>query len=81
MLKYTVSVFNRIIFIDRISFTRTYLTAGYMSASPCLCSQVSDVYIGLDLLGTEVDHRVGNFRQINIKTIPVYGMAQPTSEV
>ena len=43
--------------------------------------QVSDNYVGLDLLGTQLDLRVGNFRKINIKTIPVYGMAQPTNDV
>ena len=37
--------------------------------------------MGLDLLGTQLDLRVGNFRKINIKTIPVYGMAQPTNDV
>ena len=43
--------------------------------------QVSDNYVGLDLLGTQMDLRVANFRKINIKTIPVYGMAQPTNDV
>ena len=43
--------------------------------------QVSDNYVGLDLLGSQLDLRVANFRKINIKTIPVYGMAQPTNDV
>ncbi|XP_052787722.1 paladin-like [Mya arenaria] len=46
-------------------------------AKHCL---VSDNYVGLDLLGSQLDVRVANFRKINIKAIPVYGMAQPTSD-
>ncbi|WAQ96830.1 PALD-like protein [Mya arenaria] len=42
--------------------------------------EVSDNYVGLDLLGSQLDVRVANFRKINIKAIPVYGMAQPTSD-
>lgn len=41
---------------------------------------VSDNYVGLDLMGSQMDVRVANFRKINLKEIPVYGMAQPASD-
>jgi hypothetical protein len=47
-----------------------------------LCNfQVSDDYIGLDVLSTQSDVMVSNFRKINIKGFPVYGMAQPARHV
>lgn len=42
---------------------------------------MSDNYVGLDLMGSHMDVRVANFRKINLKEIPVYGMAQPASDV
>ncbi|VDI42116.1 Hypothetical predicted protein [Mytilus galloprovincialis] len=38
---------------------------------------VADEYIGLDVLSTQSDVMVSNFRRINIKGFPIYGMAQP----
>ncbi|XP_069124091.1 paladin-like isoform X1 [Argopecten irradians] len=41
---------------------------------------VSDDYVGLDLLSTQSDVRVSNFRKINISGMSVYGMAQPARD-
>ena len=32
-------------------------------------------------MGSQMDVRVANFRKINLKEIPVYGMAQPAADV
>ena len=41
--------------------------------------QVADDYIGLDVLSSQMDVKVSNFRRV--PGIPVYGMAQPSREV
>ncbi|OWF42203.1 Paladin [Mizuhopecten yessoensis] len=41
---------------------------------------VADDYVGLDLLSTQSDVRVSNFRKINISGMSVYGMAQPARD-
>ncbi|XP_060084968.1 paladin-like [Ylistrum balloti] len=41
---------------------------------------VADDYVGLDLLSTQSDLRVSNFRKINISGMSVYGMAQPARD-
>lgn len=43
--------------------------------------QVADNYIGLDILSTQMDVKVSNFRKINIKGFNIYGMAQPGRDV
>ncbi|XP_061198164.1 paladin-like [Saccostrea echinata] len=41
---------------------------------------VADVYIGLDVMSTQMDVRVPNFRKLNLKGFSVYGMAQPARD-
>ncbi|KAL4239188.1 Paladin [Mactra antiquata] len=60
-------------------FLPVYSTS-YCFLETGLHSLVSDNYVGLDLMGSQMDVRVANFRKINIKEIPVYGMAQPSSD-
>lgn len=43
--------------------------------------QVADVYIGLDVMSSQMDVRVPNFRKLNLKGFSVYGMAQPARDV
>ncbi|XP_021367570.1 paladin-like, partial [Mizuhopecten yessoensis] len=43
-------------------------------------TEVADDYVGLDLLSTQSDVRVSNFRKINISGMSVYGMAQPARD-
>ena len=47
----------------------------------CLMFQVADVYIGLDVMSSQMDVRVPNFRKLNLKGFSVYGMAQPARDV
>lgn len=41
---------------------------------------VADVYIGLDVMSSQMDVRVPNFRKLNLKGFSVYGMAQPARD-